>query len=416
MKRSENTEEEIREQTVLATVDRALERGRPGESDAGLRELENLALALRELSPAPSPALQERLDRRVAEGFPRRRGVGALADPRPSRRGRGGTSEPAGSPRRSGRLGEGARRLLSPPALAGALSLLLVLVIAVPVLTGGRGSGLRPVTVAPTTDEEPSGMSREAQRPRPVEPGSGSGERDFPATGSGRDFAPGRRERRVERTGSLTLAAPDEGLEQVADDIVRIVDRHRGIVLSSSVSTGENASGGGTFSLRVPVGDLSATMRELSALGEVRARSQTGEDVTATVASAGERLAEERAERRSLLRRLERSDSATEAQAIRARLRLVGARIRSLTGQLQGLRSRTDYAAVSVSLVPEDADSGVPGSTDAAVDDFVDSLVGSFNFALRLLGLLIPIAVVVVPAAFAWRALRRRGREAALGS
>jgi hypothetical protein len=95
---------------------------------------------------------------------------------------------------------------------------------------------------------------------------------------------------------------------------------------------------------------------------------------------------------------------------------LVGARIRSLTGQLQGLRSRTDYAAVSVSLVPEDADSGVPGSTDAAVDDFVDSLVGSFNFALRLLGLLIPIAVVVVPAAFGWRALRRRGREAALGS
>jgi len=378
MKRSENTYDPTRERAVLATVDRALERGRPSEADAGLRELEDLALALRELAPAPPPSLQETLDRRVAEGFSRRRGVGA-------------------------------RRLLSPPALAGALSLLLALVIAVPLLTGGPGSG--PLTVAPTTDDEPSGMSREAVPANP----RASGE-ESTTSGSGGAFAPGRRERRVERTGSLTLAAPDERIEQVADDIVRIVDRHRGIVLSSSVSTGENASGGGTFSLRVPIGDLSETMRELSALGEVRARSQTGEDVTASFASAGERLAEERAERRSLLRRLERSDSDTEAQAIRARLRLVAARIRSLTTQLRGLRSRTDYAAVSVSLVPEDADSGVPGSTDEAFADFVDSLIGSFNFAVRLLGVLIPIAVVLVPAGFAWRALRRRGREAALGS
>ncbi|MBA2430410.1 MAG: DUF4349 domain-containing protein, partial [Thermoleophilaceae bacterium] len=185
--------------------------------------------------------------------------------------------------------------MLSPPALAGALSLLLALVIAVPVLTGGPGS--RPLTVAPTDDDEP--------------------------------------------TGSLTLAAPDERLEQVADAIVRIVDRHRGIVLSSSVSTGEDASGGGTFSLRVPVGDLSATMRELSALGEVRGRSQTGEDVTASFASAGERLTEHRAERRSLLRRLERSDSASEARAIRLRLRILGRAIGRLTADVQSLRSRT---------------------------------------------------------------------------
>jgi len=299
--------------------------------------------------------------------------------------------------------------MLSPPALAGALSLLLALVIAVPVLTGGPGS--RPLTVAPTDDDEPSGMSREAVPANP----RASGE-ESTTSGSGGAFAPGRRERRVERTGSLTLAAPDERLEQVADAIVRIVDRHRAIVLSSSVSTGEDASGGGTFSLRVPVGDLSATMRELSALGEVRGRSQTGEDVTASFASAGERLTEHRAERRSLLRRLERSDSASEARAIRLRLRILGRAIGRLTADVQGLRSRTDYAAVSVSLLPADADSGTAGSTDLAFEDFVDSLVGSFNFALRLLGVLIPIAVVLVPAAFGWRGLRRRRREAALGS
>ena len=117
-----------------------------------------------------------------------------------------------------------------------------------------------------------------------------------------------------------------------------------------------------------------------------------------------------------MLRRLERSDSASEARAIRLRLRILGRAIGRLTADVQSLRSRTDYAAVSVSLLPADADSGTAGSTDLAFEDFVDSLVGSFNFALRLLGVLIPIAVVVVPAAFGWRALRRRRREAALGS
>jgi hypothetical protein len=89
------------------------------------------------------------------------------------------------------------------------------------------------LTVAPTTNDEPSAMSREAV---PANPRASGEESTTP--GSGGAFAPGRRERRLERTGSLTLAAPDERLEQVADAIVRIVDRHRGIVLSSSVDRG----------------------------------------------------------------------------------------------------------------------------------------------------------------------------------
>ncbi len=371
-----------------------------------------------ELSTDPSPELAAELHRRVAEGFPDRRRARALTGGR-SRSTDRRDAAPSARPLRRSRLAEGARRLAGKPVMVGALSLLLVGVLLTPVLLERADVGSTtlevPTTVAPGEGDESEGPgSGPSELPSPLveQPGVGSGSAPWPGDDG---IAAGRRERRVERSGSLTLAAPDERMEQVADAIVRTVDRHRGIVISSSVSSGEETAGGGTFALRVPVGDLSPVMRELSALGEVRGRSQSGEDVTASFAAAQERLAEERAERRSLLRRLERAGSATEVAAIRARIRILAGRVRRIASELRSLRTRTEYAAVSVSLVSEDAEVGPVSGTDIAFDDFVDSLVGSLNLALRLLGVVLPLAVVAVPGALAVRALRRRRREAVLG-
>ena len=56
------------------------------------------------------------------------------------------------------------------------------------------------------------------------------------------------------------------------------MDRHRGYVLHSSVTSG--SGGGGSFDLRVPVGSLQATLSDLSGLADVRSRSQNVNDVT----------------------------------------------------------------------------------------------------------------------------------------
>ena len=59
----------------------------------------------------------------------------------------------------------------------------------------------------------------------------------------------------------MTLVAPGDRLEKVGQDIVATTERYRGYVLSSSLGTGEDESGG-TYELRVPAADLRDALRE----------------------------------------------------------------------------------------------------------------------------------------------------------
>ena len=102
-------------------------------------------------------------------------------------------------------------------------------------------------------------------------------------------------------------------------------------MLSSSVSTGGD-SAGGDFELRIPSSRLRPALRDLAALADVRTQTQTGRDVTREHVTAKDRLQAARAERRSLLRRLELATTDEEAEAIRRRLDLVA-------GEINGLRS-----------------------------------------------------------------------------
>jgi hypothetical protein len=136
--------------------------------------------------------------------------------------------------------------------------------------------------------------------------------------------------------------------------------------------------------------------------------------VTATVVSAEERLEIARSERRGLLRRLERAPTDGSRRALRRQLELVSARIRTLREELRRINEQADYAAVSVSLVAEGAEPAA-GPLAAAWRDLEDTLVGALALGLRALGVLLPLAVVAVPAVLGWRAWRRRARESALG-
>ena len=182
-------------------------------------------------------------------------------------------------------------------------------------------------------------------------------------------FAPGQAGRKIERTFALELETPVDRMQRVAEQVTAVTNRHGGFVLSSSVSTGEDSSGG-DFDLRIPATEVRPALRDLAALADVRSQSQTGRDVTPAYVTARDRLQAARAERKSLLRRLEAATTDTEAEAIRRRLDIVAGQINSLRGRLHGLRLRTDYAVVTVSLQAKDGDEGGAGG-------------GSFGDALR---------------------------------
>jgi hypothetical protein len=327
------------------------------------REFPELATALRADVAVPTPAFSESLGARVREDFPRER---------------------RWRPPRARTIG-----------LAGAAASLLVAVGLALLLQGGEEKSHRALK-----------LGRDMSAPSVAEPELKSG------TPLG--VSPGRA---IERSAALTLAAPGDELDSVADRIVAVTDRYRGFVARSSVTSGNDAASGGSFDLRIPADSLRPAIRDLSALGHVRSRTQSGEDVTRGLAIIADRLRATRAERRSLLRRLEQASSNAQIEAIRRRLDLVTGEIRGRRAELRDRRQQVAYAKVDVSLVKDGGGNngaGALGGTGDALHDALGTLAGALNLALRALGVMLPLALLAGLAWLTGRTLLRRRREAAL--
>jgi hypothetical protein len=372
----------------LDAVDAALRSGAVEAADPAERELQELALALRADAPVADPGFAAELGERVEAGFPR---------------------EP-GRLRRRLAAGRDLIRRRPLPVLGAAASTLAAVAVAGVLLTG---SGQKDENVIGA-----SGAAQSAPRESIQRSPSAGGEAVPPPTDQDQGFSPSS-PRRVQRSAQLTLAAPERRLDRAAADIQTVTERYRGYVLRSSLTTGKAGTTGGSFELRIPSPRLQDALRDLSGLGTVRSRTQTGDDVTGQFVSARDRLASLRAERRGLMRRLERAGDDSGAEELRRRLDANAAQINGVRGQLRGLRARTDYAAVSVALERKRSGAAAggssdPGSTGAALEDAADSLVGAVNLLVRALGFAIPLALLGALLWLAGRFARRRRREAAL--
>ena len=354
---------------VLTAIDDALDTGRARDGDPVTRELQELALMLRADSPEPTREFTEHLGRRVERGFPKRAG-----------------SKPPWW------------RQFAEPAVAVLVVLVAVTGIAL-LARGGSGS----------MDDSSGGSSGESAAV------SRGAEGDLAAPASGGGFAPGHAGRKIERTFSLELETPVDRMQRVAEQVTAVTNRHGGFVLSSSVSTGEDSSGG-DFDLRIPATEVRPALRDLAALADVRSQSQTGRDVTPAYVTARDRLQAARAERGSLLRRLEAATTDTEAEAIRRRLDIVAGQINSLRGRLHALRLRTDYAVVTVNLQAKDGDQGGAGggSFGDALGDAGDILVATAGILVRVLAVALPLALIALLGWVGGRLVQRRRRESAL--
>ncbi len=214
----------------------------------------------------------------------------------------------------------------------------------------------------------------------------------------------------------MTLEAPDEEIPALAQDVTRVTNRHGGFVLSSTLDSDEEGANG-FFELRIPAGRLRPALADLAGLATVRSQSQSGQDVTRQHVTTRDRLQSARAERRSLLRRLELAETDEEAESIRRRLDIVAGEINGLRGLLRDLRLRTDYAVVSVDLAGTEGDSGsggAGGSFDDALNDAGDLVVGLAGVLIRVLAIALPLALIAGLGWLATSLLRRRRRESVL--
>jgi Domain of unknown function (DUF4349) len=378
---------------------------------------EELTAELRTLRETPSEQFAAALDARAAAGFPR--AGGTLPAARAATRAIDWLRE--AGPR---------RRLL--PVLAGATTVIVV-ATAIVVATEGNGGGTNsgsagspaaagaPESSPVQTDVQPPTTLVAPERPKEAG-GSITAEPALPTPGAA-PAAPGVRKREIERSAELTLGADPDQVRDVSAKVFEVVRRYRGIVLSSSVRDGGAGDAGATYQLLIPSPRLGAAMADLSALAEVRSRSENTLDITAPFVSARDRLRNARAEEEGLLRQLAGADTDAERESVKAQLRIVHGRIAASNAHLDRLRHRANFSHVSLQIVsgedgvtPIGGDTGGDWTIGDALHDAGRVLAVAAGVTLVALAVLAPLALLGGAGWTARRLYVRRAREQALGA
>ena len=405
----------------LDALDRALS-GEPVDPTHG--ELEDLVREVRATAPEMTPGFAARLQEEVRSGFP-------TSQERP--------------PLRDRRALAGRRWMLLPAA--GSLAAVIVALVIVlgagsseTITTfSGKATTLPVERDAQTEEASPSSgatadsadgsadraNAAPAQRARRSAPSSAApsvsppppAASSNPAGPSTTAIAPART-RKVERSAVLALRTPEGEFERTTDAVIATVSRFGGIVASSQIGASDSTGGEATFDLRIPTERLDRALAALSKLGHVTERNQSLQDITASFASAQERLTDARAERRGLLRALERATTQSAIASLKAQLRTVSSRISGVKGELSSLRRRADLSRVDLTVRGSGVSGGATGGGDwtpgdAAADALrvIEVFAGVMLVALAVLaplGLIAGLGVLVV------RMGRRRRRESAL--
>jgi hypothetical protein len=379
----------------LAALDAAL-AGAPGAEP----ELVALVTDVRAAAPRLDASARAALDERVAAG-----------PARPPRRRRALAWRPQLSWR------------VVVPALGAAATVLVALVV---VLGGGGGGGLDDAggggDARVTGEGAPQAAPQTARDSGPA-PGPASRAGSAPSAAApapaipaapGVAAAPGRR---VERTVRLALGARADRFDTVTDGVVRATQRAGGFVASSQVGR-DGGRGAATFVLRIPAVRLEAAVASLSRLAHVRSIEQATTDLTGAHDGTAARLRDARTTRRALVAALATASGA-EAARLRARLSRARARERSLDRALDGLRARTAYATLDLTVTAARAGAAAPPAGDrwTPADAWRDARRGleiAAGVLVLAAALALPLLLAGAPAALALGALRRRRREAAL--
>ncbi len=392
----------------------AIEGALAGERvDPELEHLARVALELRGERPLPSAETQARLDERAAEGFPPRAG---------DRLGRFHRKASDGlRPLR----GPDARRVL--PALGVATACVVAIGIGVSQSGVLRGDQDAPQTAqtarpqpAPASDTPDStlgysGRDRFSTASRGSAPAAESLSAQNLPSAANRAV-----KRKIAQDVDLGLSTAPEDFRAAADGVLDVVRDHRGFVLRSNVSGGDPGvkgaeRGGAHFTLRIPAGELSAAMGDLSDLGHVVSRSDGAVDVTDRFVSARRQIDELTATRDRLLRELGEAATLAEQQSIRARLRIVETRLAAAHGDLAKAHRRVQLVPVSVTITADSrTTSGGAWTIGDALDDAGRVLTVAAGVALVAGAALLPFALLAALIAGVRREWVRRQRDRAL--
>ena len=377
--------------------------------------VEELERELRAERPEPDLDFARRLDEWAEAGFPRDRGLGPRTAERGGALGRFWDRVTAVPP----------RRLVLP---VGAVA--TAVVIAGVVVTRYERDEVQFTTSTPETAKSVDGERSDQVQPDADAPaasdeynldvpslqgaaGDAASEEGFAAEDAA-GLARGEDDRVVDATARIALGAEADEVQDVANQVVDVSDRHDGVVVDSQV-TSDTAGARASFELEIPYTELDATLADLSELGDVISRTETTEDITPRAVRARKDLAALHDRIREARIDLIQADTREEKLVLRSQIASLEASADAAEAELNGVERQGRFATVNV-----DVTSSGPTSDDDdwsigdALDDAGRVLEVIGGIGLITLAVLIPIALVAAVALFALSRYRHRAREQAL--
>jgi hypothetical protein len=228
--------------------------------------------------------------------------------------------------------------------------------------------------------------------------------------------------RRIIRTAELSLEAASPA--DVQAKAAALAQAKGGFVLSADTSHVQLEGGAEETSvdmvIRVPVTAFDSTLEGLRTLGTRVANEKVrGEDVTEEYVDLEARLHAQRAVEQQYLEILKQAHAIHDVLEVQEKLGNVRTEIERAEGRRRYLEDRTNLATITLHIAGhiealEASGPGFGNSVRRAGHDAVAVTIGLVNGAIRLVGVLVPVVILVLlPAYWLLRWLVRRRKKAA---
>ena len=220
---------------------------------------------------------------------------------------------------------------------------------------------------------------------------------------------------RVIQTAALTLSVPRNDFEKVVGRARSLAISSGGFVVESSASQGggEGRLVTGNLVVRIPERSYARVMEQLSALGRVEGREESGQDVSQEFVDLEARERHLEAVESQLLNLLDETNTVAEALTVQSQLNQVQLDLEQARGRLQYLEDQVAFATISLDVrerqVVAAANDGGPWSIVDAWGTAAHGFVTVVGWILVAAATIAPVVILLVLAFLGARVVFRRG-------
>lgn len=208
----------------------------------------------------------------------------------------------------------------------------------------------------------------------------------------------------------LTTDAPSKQLAA----ITRLVDARGGFVASTDTTNPGRPSEAVVVVARVPSAQFASFLDGVRSVGTPIRETVSGKDVTEELVDLGARLRAQRAIEAQYLQILSQAKSVPDLLEVQKKLGEVRGEIERAEGRKRWLDDQVAFSTFHVTLRKDvaaaeiGADRPFSASVGAAAHDAVQVVRGGVHFGIRVVGVMLPLALLLSPALLAIWWLHRR--------